>query len=309
MCGNNCKAWCDVYRKCRGYCKGDPQDRILDRDRDLAQTYRRAYAPANEEAARTVMLALHSTTRTATYNALQEAVPGVWNAPPWEAKYECAQFWRRHCESGFSEVAMCIALPQHARSSSHNQDVIAIAKIAESGNPTISTVSTVATTSTSASARRVSAPVATTFGTLGRRRFEVEGDRGWFPMGEETNAGIVQSLASQQRTLSTGGNRQIDTVAWTQTRTDTGRVRRVREIANPTTGPALLGQRGVLATAPADAVYFAAPQPQSSFAVPNPDGTPSYDEFTTMFSCNSNFNPDAAQSARGPARVNSVSHV
>jgi len=67
----------------------------------------------------------------------------------------------------------------------------------------------------------------------GHRSFEVEGDEGWFPFDAATNNDIVQCLASQQRVLSTGSNRQIDTVAWTQTRTDTGRIRVVREIVMP----------------------------------------------------------------------------
>ena len=70
-------------------------------------------------------------------------------------------------------------------------------------------------------------------GLAGPRVFEVEGDNGWFPLDAKTNSNIVQCLASQQRVLPTGFNRQIDTVAWTQTRTDTGRVRTVREIAAP----------------------------------------------------------------------------
>jgi len=52
-------------------------------------------------------------------------------------------------------------------------------------------------------------------------------------MDAKTNADIVQCLTSQQRVLPTGYNRQIDTVAWTQTRTDTGKVRTVREIVQP----------------------------------------------------------------------------
>ena len=67
----------------------------------------------------------------------------------------------------------------------------------------------------------------------GQRNFEVEGDEGWFPLDAKTNSDIVQCLASRQRVLQTGFNRQIDTVAWTQTRTDTGKVRIVREIVDP----------------------------------------------------------------------------